>query len=328
MHFLHPSSLQSLKVGRTPISLFLFCILAVGMAGHLPAQSTNAPAKFVELRQKFTTKLIRKESAGEKTQPPPKDIFNLVQYESPVGKLDAYVGIDPKDGKKHPAIIWLVGGFSNSIGDEAWTKGPADNDQSATAFREAGMIMMYPSLRGGNANPGFKEGLYGEVDDVLAALKYLKSLSYVDPQRIYLGGHSTGGTLALLVAETTQDFRAILAFGPVHSAISYGKDVMPFDTTDKTEMYMRAPVLWLQDITTPTFVIEGTGRGNVEPLRLMKRHNKNPKVSFFEIEGATHFNLLRPLTKFMAEKFVADKGPTVDLTITSDELNKAFHSGT
>jgi dipeptidyl aminopeptidase/acylaminoacyl peptidase len=61
--------------------------------------------------------------------------------------------------------------------------------------------MMFPSLRGGNDNPGRHGGFYGEVDDVLAAHDYLSRQPYVDPKRIYPGGHSTGGTLALLTAE-------------------------------------------------------------------------------------------------------------------------------
>ena len=35
--------------------------------------------------------------------------------------------------------------------------------------------MMFPSLRGGNNNPGSKEGFFGEVDDVLAAADLLQA---------------------------------------------------------------------------------------------------------------------------------------------------------
>lgn len=73
---------------------------------------------------------------------------------------------------------------------------------------------MSPSLRGGNTNPGVKEGFLGEVDDVLAAANYFEKQKYVDPKRIYLGGHSTGGTLVLLVSEGSPRFRAVFSFGP------------------------------------------------------------------------------------------------------------------
>ncbi len=92
------------------------------------------------------------------------------------------------------SLTLLTGGFSNSISAIAWTPGPVSNDQSASGFRDAGIVMMYPSLRGGNNSPGYIETFYGEVDDVLAAAKALAALDYVDAKRIYLGGHSSGGT--------------------------------------------------------------------------------------------------------------------------------------
>src|SRR5205085_3797074 len=116
---------------------------------------------------------LRQETEKEPLDTPPANLFRVVKYESPAGALDAYLSVDPKDQKKHPAMIWITGGFSNSIGDSAWKDAPANNDQSAAAYRKAGLVMMYPSLRGGNMNPGFKEVCYGEVDDVLAATDYL-----------------------------------------------------------------------------------------------------------------------------------------------------------
>ena len=78
--------------------------------------------------------------------------------------------------------------------------------EAETGFRQAGIMMMFPSLRGGNENSGPKEGFLGEVDDILAAADFLAKQEYVDPQRIYLGGHSTGGTLVLLTADCTDRF--------------------------------------------------------------------------------------------------------------------------
>jgi predicted esterase len=81
--------------------------------------------------------------------------------------------------------------------------------------------MMFPSLRGGNDNPGVKEGFWSEVDDVLAATDYLAQQDFVDPQRIYLGGHSSGGTPVLLAAECSDRYRAVFSFGPAASAAGY-----------------------------------------------------------------------------------------------------------
>src|SRR5437870_5607782 len=102
--------------------------------------STTAPAAtqtLAEARRGFVTKLVRREGEHEGAPMPPAGVFRYVNYRSPAGELVAYVTPSPGDGKKHPAIIWIVGGFSNSIWDIAWTPGPPQNDQSATPFGRA-----------------------------------------------------------------------------------------------------------------------------------------------------------------------------------------------
>src|SRR5262249_52764046 len=110
----------------------------------------ESKGSLAEARRGFTTKLLRKQAAKQAPALPPAELFHLVRFESPAGKLAAYLSQAPKDGKKHPAIIWIFGGFSNGIGATAWEDAPPENDQSARAFRKAGIMMMYPSLRGGN----------------------------------------------------------------------------------------------------------------------------------------------------------------------------------
>jgi pimeloyl-ACP methyl ester carboxylesterase len=156
--------------------------------------------------------------------------------------------------------------------------------------------MMYPSLRGGNDNPGYVEAFYGEVDDVLAAAKYAASLPYVDPSRIYLGGHSTGGALALLVAAAGGDrFRAVFSLGPVDDVTGYGDDVLPFDTTVTQEGRLRAPKHWLKDIKCPTFVWEGAKQpSNVDSLLALQKRNTNPVITFVPVPGESHFSVIVP----------------------------------
>ena len=116
---------------------------------------------------------------------PPANLFVRSDYESPgIGKLPAWITPDPGDGEKHPAIVWITGGDSNSL-DDFWSSGGPDNDQSASAWRRAGMIMMFPTLRGGNTNGGKREFFLGEVDDVIAAARHVASLPYVD--RVFIG---------------------------------------------------------------------------------------------------------------------------------------------
>jgi hypothetical protein len=275
----------------------------------------------LDARQGFTTTLIKKTSNGSPVDDPPPEILRSVKYSTSIGDMAAYVSPSPNDGKKHPAIIWIVGGFSGSIGDTAWAPATPDNDQSARAFREAGIITMYPSVRGGNMNPGYHEGFYGEVNDILSALDYVSKLDYVDPNRIYLGGHSTGGTLALLVAESTDRFRAIFSFGPVSSMINYGSEDMVFDPKNEKEVTLRAPYKWLASITRPTFVLEGTGKpSNLYHLDYMEKVSTNPLIHFCPVPDKTHFSTLAPMTKVIAKKILLDNSPAPNIQFTATEL--------
>ncbi|MDB5309501.1 MAG: Alpha/beta hydrolase family protein [Gemmataceae bacterium] len=278
----------------------------------------------VDARRGFQSKLTAQPANKQPAPVPPANVFQAVRYDAPPGKLAAYLSPDPQDGKKHPAIVWIQGGDCNSIDEGCWKKGPPSNDQSASAFREAGVVMMFPSLRGGNDNPGRAEGFLGEVDDVLAAAEFLGKQPYVDPARIYLGGHSTGGTLVLLVAECSDRFRAVFSFGPADDVSGYPPQYTPFDRSNRKELRLRSPGRWLASIKSPTFVFEGKSKGNIDALEAMARASENPNAHFLPVPGADHFSVLAPTTTLLAQKILLDDGPTGTLTVAEDEVNKPF----
>ena len=268
-------------------------------------------------RKGFVTHLTAQKKAPDGVVRPPAG-FELVHYENPLGSFPAYVATPADKIVKHPAIVWVAGGFDNSIGDTPWTPATPDNDQSARAFPSAGIVTMYPSLRGGNNNPGYIEGLYGEVDDVIAAGKYLASRPDVDPKRVYLGGHSTGGTLALLTAESTHQFRAVFAFGPVSRIEQYGTDDMTFDTSDGQEKTLRSPLFYLGAIANPTFVFEGMDApSNIEPVRELRSSCENSLVHFYQVPGSNHFSGLAPVTPVIAAKIMLDTAAQPHFTFLS-----------
>ena len=205
---------------------------------------SSGPSPLVEARRGFKSKLVSREPGHAAVEKPPENIFRQIQYKSANLELDAYVSPDPGDGRKHPAIVWIHGGLCNVIGD-CWSPMPEENEQSASIYRRSGIIQMFPALRGGHANSGQREGYLGEVDDVVAAGDFLAGQSYVDPQRIYLGGHSTGGTMALLAAASSNRFRAVFSFGPAADIRGYGQRDLPFDPSNPREFELRSPIFWL-----------------------------------------------------------------------------------
>lgn len=62
-----------------------------------------------------------------------------------------------------------------------------------------------------------------EMSDALSALKFLRTLPYVDARDVGLIGHSFGGSLTLLMAEREPDLRVVVIF----SAAGYSFDRSP-----------------------------------------------------------------------------------------------------
>jgi dienelactone hydrolase len=52
-----------------------------------------------------------------------------------------------------------------------------------------------------------------QLEDVMAALSFLKTAPGIDPSRIGIAGHSFGGQLTLLAAERDDSIRAVVTFG-------------------------------------------------------------------------------------------------------------------
>jgi dienelactone hydrolase len=95
---------------------------------------------------------------------------------------------------------------------------------------------------------------YDEVDDVLAAAEVLARTPGVDPKRLYVAGHSTGGTLTLLAAMSTKRFQAAASFSGSPDQVAWARgqdDVVPFDPSSKREYEMRSPLAFYNSFKCP-----------------------------------------------------------------------------
>jgi len=304
------------------IVIYIGSALLLNACNTTPKVTPVVDSSFADVRKTFVTKLTKQTGSKGPVEMPPETLYSVVQYPTSIGNMAAYLSVVPGDGKLHPAMIWITGGFGNDIGN-VWSEEDADNDQSAAVIRDAGIVMMYPSQRGGNENAGSDETCFGEIDDILAAAGFLAKQKGIDPNRIYLGGHSTGGTKVLLAAECSDRFRAVFSFGPVTSVVDYGEEYMTFDTKNKREAEMRAPINWLRFIKTPVFVFEGGSQSsNIASLKEMEEKAKvegNTYTHFYEVPGKNHFSALQPASKIIAAKIMQDdKGGAVNMDFTAE----------
>ena len=234
--------------------------------------------------------------------------------------------ITPKnDGKKYPVIMYLNGGFGGTM--EIWGKeAPKDNYQRADAFKRDEFVLFVPSARAENNNPGKFEMFYGEIEDLEEARKYVASLPYVDPNRIYLVGHSTGGTKAVLLSEYSKGFRAVFAMGAATELMSlekydYAGMNPPFDRTNPREIAVRSSLRYMRSITAPTFHFEG--KDDSQPVyRVMQKVADKYQIPFksYEITGGNHFNIIYPLTTMIAQKILADTGAKTNIQFSDGDI--------
>ncbi len=295
---------------------------ARAQAFKLTADAANLSKQtLAQARHGFTTK-ISVRAASLRTLPnPPNNLFVRSDYKTESDRvLPAFVTPNPVDGQKHPAIIWLAGNEPNSLG-EFWISNPESDDSAAKAFRDAGVVVMFVTLRGGNGDARGKEFFLGEVDDVLAAADHLASLGYVNAERIFLGGHGGGATLALLTAETSSRFAGVFAFGPMAEVDHYSSIVVPVDFNQYSaqERRLRSPLYWLQGIESPTYMVEAKGMpGNRRDIDTLCEKANNSRVHCILAEGENRFSVLSKVSTVIAARLAISDSR--DFSIRADEF--------
>lgn len=264
----------------------LWAGLAAGEAKpKKPAKEAPAPSiTLKEARAGFTTTLTR-EGPPPKVLPTPDTPpgAERVEYEAAPGKLMAWRSPDPGDGKRHPAVVFAHGGYALKL--TAW--------EATQGFRDAGYVVLTPALRAENGNPGYFEGFWGEVDDLVAAGEHLAGLSYVDPERIYLAGHSVGGMLAMLGSMYPSRFQAVSASGGCPDTdlfFSFLPAYAPFDRADKEEMRLRSATALTAHIQVPLQLVYGdTETVYTKHARtLCAKAKKNKKICDLKVVKGNH----------------------------------------
>jgi acetyl esterase/lipase len=211
---------------------------------------------YAQARGGFHTKLSRKGPSPQQWSPvnAPAGVAE-VEYRSGDLRLKAWMNRPEDATRRHPAVLYLHGGFA--FGKEDW-------DQSKP-YREAGFVVLTPILRAENGQPGDFSYFYDELDDVLAAAEYLRQQPYVDPNRVFVAGHSVGGHLTLLAAMASRSFRAAAAISAAPDqgiVIKRGSDY-PFDKTDPREVLLRSATAYADSFKCPLRIYYGTEEINI-----------------------------------------------------------------
>jgi dipeptidyl aminopeptidase/acylaminoacyl peptidase len=208
---------------------------------------------YANARRTFRSKLLRKGPSPQKGsagKPPPG--VSEVEYLSGALRLHAWLS-KARPGPS-PAVLFLHGGFAFE---------PDDWDVSQP-FRDAGFVVMTPLFRAEDDQPGAFSFFYDEVDDALAAGDLLARQPGVKKDEIFIAGPSAGGTVALLAAMTSKQFRAAATFSASPDQVLFcrhakhaARDV-PVNLQDLAELEMRSPLAFAESLKCPARIYFGT----------------------------------------------------------------------
>jgi dipeptidyl aminopeptidase/acylaminoacyl peptidase len=236
----------------------------------------------------------------------------LVRYSSVDGReVPAYLFV-PKDldrSRKHPAIIWIHGdGIAQNYDGWHTRRDYAVYYSFHQYLAQRGYVVIAPDYRG-SVGYGREWRLapyrdLGGLDyqDVAAAVPYLESLLYVDPERVGVWGLSYGGFLTLqALTSHPERYRCGIDVAGVQDFRDWFRDPggnwiggRLGDPAQNPDAYQRAaPIERVDRIVRPLLVLHGTADVNVpflESLKLVDKLTKEAKdFDFVVYPGEFHY---------------------------------------
>jgi len=265
----------------------------------------------------------------------------FVRYPGPDGKPVPGWLFVPRNldrSKKHAAIIWVHGDGINQNYD-GWhvQRNYAVYYSYHQYLLQQGYVVFAPDYRGSiGYGRDWRNGVYMDVGgndakDAWMAANYLKTLPYVDPERIGIWGLSYGGFFTL-IAMTDQPalFRAGVDVAGVADYVMYYHDPYHNDWTEgrigtpeqNPKIYANAsPISHVDRLARPLLVLHGTSDVNVPFLQsvwLMDevlKKGKGDLVQFMIYPGEFHY--------FSREHVLRDAWQRVDKFFAANLLSSS-----
>ncbi len=195
----------------------------------------------------------------------------------------------PADGRELHGFLWKpegVGPFPAILWNHGSEKLPGSQPALAKFYTSHSYVFFVPHRRGQGRSPGdyiqdlvaqappgerarrMVELQQAEVDDVIAALNYLKSRPFVATDRIAMSGCSYGGIQTLLAGERELGLMALVPFAP--GAMSWEQNVPLQNRLVRAVDLSKAPV----------FLIQAQNDYNLAPSQVLTEEANKRKKDF------------------------------------------------
>ena len=268
----------------------------------------------------------------------------LVHYAGPDGQqVPAWLFV-PKNldrSRRHPAIVWIHGDGINQNYD-GWhvQRNYAVYYSFHQYLLQKGYVVIAPDYRGSiGYGRAWRQGVYMDVGgndakDAWMATSYLKTLPYVDIDRVGVWGLSYGGFFTLIsVTDQPKMFRAAVdVAGVVDYAMYYedpyhgGWTASRIGTPEQNpKVYAQAsPLSHIDRLERPLLVLHGTADVNVPYLHSVRlidealKKGKGGLLSFMVYPGEFHYftreHVLRDAWRRVDEFFQRELQPGAGVT--------------
>ncbi len=186
------------------------------------------------------------------------------------GYLHGPQAVQPEE--RLPGVMWIHGGPTSQFDDQF------RRHQQVHFFAQRGYVVLMPNIRGSSGYglefEDLNNGCWGHCDleDVLAGVDFLKTLPHVDPDRIAVTGTSYGGIMTMdAVAFAPDVFQAAISLSGYGDMTDFHTKVQELQHIklleyelgpypENRDVYLNSSaILKVDQVTTPTFVIQGEG---------------------------------------------------------------------
>jgi len=195
----------------------------------------------------------------------------------------------PSGGRLLHGFLWKPEGpgpFRAILWNHGSEKLPGSQPALAAFYTAHSYVFFVPHRRGQGRSPGdyiqdqvaqappgeraqrVVELLQAESEDVVAALNYLKSRSFVDPGRIAISGCSYGGIQTLLAGQPALGVKALVPFAP---------GAMSWDQNPPLQNLLIRAVDLAQP---PVFLLQAENDYNLAPSRVLSKEASRKKKDF------------------------------------------------
>jgi carboxymethylenebutenolidase len=195
----------------------------------------------------------------------------------------------PSGGRELHGFVWKPEGsgpFPAVVWNHGSEKLPGSQPALAKFYTEHSYVFFVPHRRGQGRSPGeyiqdlvaqappgerawrMVELQQAEVEDVIAALNYLRSQPFVDSARMAVSGCSYGGIQTLLTGERDLGVKALIPFAP--GAMSWEQNVPLQDLLVRAVDLAKAPV----------FLIQAENDYSLAPSQVLSKEANKKKKDF------------------------------------------------